>query len=87
MKATIRIGIAKAAALVLALCLSGCVTSSTLDHARAQSHTDSNGEMVVTREGNPGYYALLPLTVPADVLLSPAYLGEFLYVWFVESFL
>jgi hypothetical protein len=87
MKATIRIGIAEAVAVVLALCLSGCVTSSTLDHARDQSHTDSNGEPVVTRKGKPGYYALLPLTVPADVVLSPVYVGEFLYVWFVQSFL
>ena len=87
MKAIIRIGIAQAAAFLLALCLSGCVTSSTLDHARDQSHTDSSGETVVTREGKPCYYALLPLTVPADVVLSPVYLGEFLYVWFVQSFL
>ena len=88
MKATLWRRLAEVAALVLlAISLSGCVTGSTLDHAKDQSHTNDKGETVVTREGKPGYYGLLPLTVPADVALSPAYVVGFLVYWFMESFL
>ena len=88
MKATIQCRLAQAAVLVsFVMCLSGCVTASTLDHARNQSHTDREGETVVTREGKSGYYALLPLTVPADVALTPVYIVGFLVHWYMESFL
>ena len=32
-------------------------------------------------EPQPGYYALLPLTVPADIATSPVQLVLYLFVW------
>jgi hypothetical protein len=54
-------------------CLSGCATDKTLTAAKERTRTKDDGEVVVDREAQPGYYALLPFAVGADIVLSPAY--------------
>jgi len=49
----------------------GCMTSATLDSARGYAQTNEKGEIVAEAKSKPGYYALLPLTVPADIITSP----------------
>ena len=56
--------------LLFALLVStnGCMTYSTVKRARGEENP------VMGRpagEPQPGYYALLPLTVPADIVTSP----------------
>ncbi len=67
-----------AAALFL---LTGCVTGSTIEYARTYSHTTESAEVVIDQKGKPGLYALVPLTIPADVALLPVYIGWVCAVW------
>ena len=76
MKTSIQAKVARSAVLVMAVVsLSGCVTAETIGYARTYSHTDpESGEVVIDYQGKPGYYALLPLTIPADIVFDvPAY--------------
>jgi uncharacterized protein YceK len=69
--------------LTAVACLSGCVTGTTLEAARTYSHVNEKQEVVIDQKGKPGYYALVPLTVPADIVLAPVYLGW--WVWCVTT--
>jgi uncharacterized protein YceK len=54
---------------------SGCVTRNTIDAAQnPQYGANANGDWVETKSGNPGYYALVPLAVVADIVLIPGYI-------------
>lgn len=59
------------AGFLLAGCLSGCMTFEAVDNAQAQTHEDNKGHVIVDEKSHPAYYALLPLSVPADIALSP----------------
>ncbi len=53
---------------------SGCVTRNTIDAAQNPQYTKNDkGDVVETKSGNPGYYALVPLAVVADIVLIPGY--------------
>jgi hypothetical protein len=46
--------------------LNGCMTETVVDHAKGiDMHDQSVGKP------NAAYYALVPLTVPADIVTSP----------------
>ena len=61
--------------VLLLLCLlmtSSCMTAKVLDKAgyyNERATTEPNKEETVRR--SPGYYALLPLSIPADIATSP----------------
>ncbi len=63
--------------LLLALLLlgSGCFPLTQMVKERAEDDTRRNKKTQEWEEipGNPAYYALLPLTVPADMALTPVY--------------
>ena len=71
--------------LVLLLTLNGCMTNSAVDRAKGTSsrgYPSGTGETIHYQmhvQPHPAYYALLPLTIPADVATSPFQLGY--YVW------
>ncbi len=71
-----RVGTGLALSLLLGILASGCVTQSTLAHAKGEphAHIDDQGENMETTSPRPGYYALVPLAAVADVCLSPFYL-------------
>lgn len=55
----------------------GCMTGNAVAHAKGEERTWL-GTRVVTRDGrppdgkpHPGYYWLLPVTIPADVATAP----------------
>jgi hypothetical protein len=58
---------------------SGCI-SGTLVKQKAKDHTtwhwneQTSEHHAETVPGQPAYYALLPLTIPADIVASPFYL-------------
>ena len=58
---------------------SGCI-STRLVRDKAQTHVKYSVEQEDLQEvdGQPGYYALLPLTIVADVATSPFQLAYFL---------
>jgi hypothetical protein len=64
------------ALLVLTSC-NGCMTQSTIRLAERQVRTNEQDEKVETRPARPGYYALMPLAVAADIVLVPGYLFVF----------
>jgi hypothetical protein len=64
------------AAFVLVLS-DGCVTQNTILLAKPQTTMNEKHEEVETRPARPGYYALLPLAVAADIALIPGYLFAF----------
>ena len=59
------------ASLCLLLCGSGCMTMTTLEAAKPQTHKDEQGEVVVDKKTELGYYALIPLTVAGDMATLP----------------
>jgi|GEM_PF-6353942 len=54
--------------LALLVCSNGCMTYSSLQRAKGE-HNVVTGH--TPTEPQPGYYALLPLAVPADIATSP----------------
>jgi hypothetical protein len=81
MKANVHAKVARSAVLVMAIIsLSGCVTGETIGYARTCSHTTESGEVVIDYKGKPGLYALVPLTIPADIALLPVYVGGIIAV-------
>ena len=57
--------------LTLVLSTSGCITAETMDHAEGSKYTNDKGEVVVNKKSKPELYALLPVTVPADMVTLP----------------
>jgi hypothetical protein len=60
--------------LVLCLSLCGCVSMAVIDEAQGNDVVNKGGFTVQERNPKPGYYALLPLTIPLDVALLAAWL-------------
>jgi|SRR5690348_3383791 len=71
--------------LALLVSLNGCMTNTAIEHATGTASRDypsGSGEPIkydLHYEPHPGYYGLLPLTVPADVATSPFQLGYYLW--------
>ena len=63
--------------LALLLTSNGCMTYSTLKRATGAPN-DWTGKGPT--EPNPAYYALLPLTVPLDIITSPYQLLGYVYL-------
>lgn len=63
---------------ILLICLlitgSGCMTTHTIKNAKGRSHTNQNGEVVVDKKPEKGYYALVPFAVIGDTALLPVYI-------------
>jgi len=59
--------------LLLTVCLSqsGCMTMLTLDAAQGSPKKDSKGQMKPTKEPQPAYYSLLPITFAGDIATLP----------------
>ena len=72
--------------LALLVSLNGCMTNTAINHARGISSRDypsGSGESIhydIHFQPHPAYYALVPLTVPADIATSPFQLGY--YLWY-----
>ena len=66
--------------LLFALLISsnGCVTYSAIQRAKGEDNPVTGHH---ASEPQPGYYALLPLTIPADIVASPFYL--YCYIGFM----
>ena len=54
-------------------CLVGCVTGSTITRAEGYTYKNEKGEEVELKPA-PALYALVPLTVPADIVIYPFWL-------------
>jgi hypothetical protein len=54
----------------MSACLAGCVTGSTIGRAKGYTYNDEKGEEVELKPA-PALYALVPLTVPADIVIYP----------------
>jgi len=65
--------------LALLVSLNGCMTMIAADHAKAKSHEDDKGNVVVDKKSQPAYYVLMPLTVPADIVTFP-FQAVYLYI-------
>lgn len=76
--------------LALLVCSGGCMTQSTIQYAKGDSYdawiNNTYGfryqaQTLSDREEKPdaAYYALLPLSVPADVATSPVQLAALVY--------
>jgi hypothetical protein len=64
---------------------SGCITCAVRDKAAAQTHQEDCGKVIVDQKPRLAYYALLPLSFPADVATSPiqaVYFGVMLHAMF-----
>lgn len=60
--------------LLLSLSLSGCVSMAVIDEAQGNPVASSErGVRARERDPKPGYYALLPLTIPLDLALLAAW--------------
>ena len=57
----------------------GCLTCNVLHGAKEQSHRNSGAEVVVDQKAQPARYALLPLTIPVDIVTSP--IQAISYMW------
>jgi len=57
----------------MCLNLSGCVTYMTVQKARGEPEKNKEGKSEATEDPKPGYYFLVPLTVPLDAALLPFY--------------
>jgi hypothetical protein len=61
--------------VLLVISTNGCVTASAVQAAKGETLLgDPAGEP------NKGYYALLPLTIPVDIVTSPFQAIGFLYL-------
>jgi hypothetical protein len=75
--------------IALLLVSNGCVTQSTIKYA--EGHPDQatlcQQSPPEHPEPQPGYYALLPVAVPIDIVLSPAYVvaGIGAGIWFISG--
>ncbi len=58
----------------------GCITYNTVEHAQGTASgsfflptesVDADGQPFQTDKPHPSYYALLPLTIPADIVTLP----------------
>ena len=58
--------------LLVCLGLCGCVSMAVIDEAQGHNVVNKGGITVQERNSKPGYYALLPLTIPLDVALFAA---------------
>jgi hypothetical protein len=57
--------------LALSFLCNGCMTSSVMDQARPVQRWNSDAQKEETMPGQSSYYALLPLSIPADIVTSP----------------
>ena len=64
--------------LMLVLNSSGCMTYSSVQRAKGADNVVTGHHPT---EPQPGYYALLPVSVPADIATSPIQLVLYLFVW------
>jgi hypothetical protein len=62
----------------LLLSSSGCITYSAVQEAKGKENTITGNE---PKKAHPACYALLPLTVPADIATSPVQLAIYLF-WY-----
>lgn len=68
--------------LVTVMSTSGCITYSTVQRAKGQENIITGNQPA---EPRPGYYALVPLTVPLDVATSPAQLAAAGWLYLVVA--
>ncbi len=58
--------------LIAALSTStGCITATAVEKAEPKQRRNTETKEVETIPGHPCYYALLPLSIPADIATSP----------------
>jgi hypothetical protein len=61
------------------------MTTMTVVKAKGQPYKDAAGKTVSS--GEPGYYALLPLTIPADIATAPIQAIIWCYLkWSVDHY-
>jgi hypothetical protein len=54
------------------LLMTGCISATMVNHKAKPFHEwDKERNEMVDTPGQPAYYALLPVTVPLDIVLSP----------------
>ena len=47
------------------------MTMNTLETAKPRTHKDEKGDVVIDKKAEPGYYALIPLTIAGDTATLP----------------
>ena len=57
--------------LIFLLFGSGCMTAKVVEKAKPAEQWNSETKETETKPGQPGYYAILPLSIPADIATSP----------------
>jgi hypothetical protein len=68
--------------LALLFTSTGCITSTAIDKAKPEPRWNPETKKTEPLPEQPGYYALLPLTIPADVVTSPFQLiGYCFFAW------
>jgi hypothetical protein len=71
------VGISAANAVILAV-VTGCATNYVTDKAKPQTQYDEKQKKdVVLAKGQPAYYALLPVSIPVDIVTFPVQLVVF----------
>jgi hypothetical protein len=73
--------------VVAVLCqgLCGCLSMRTVESARRYEFVDENGEVMEVKKAKPGYYLLLPLTVPVDAVMTASVVGFFVILFGASS--
>jgi hypothetical protein len=61
---------------------SGCITASVREKAAPKEEWNPDTKKLETEPGHPSYYALLPLSIPADIAISPFQFVGFMYYAF-----
>jgi hypothetical protein len=57
--------------IALLITSNGCMTYTSVHRAEGTKYWSINGPEITPSKPEPGYYALLPLTVPADIVTCP----------------
>ena len=72
--------------ILFLLASSGCMTAKVVEKAKPEQRWNSETKERETQPGHPGYYALLPLSIPADIVTSPFQLiGIMVYAFTMQG--
>ena len=69
------------ALLGLLISSNGCMTYTSVHKAQGTPYYNFHGLWITASEPKPAYYAIVPITVPADIVTSP-----FQGIWYVIQY-
>ena len=73
--------------VVAVLCqgLCGCLSMRAVESAKSYRFVDEDGATIEVKNGKPGYYLLLPLTVPVDAAMTATVVGFVVIIYGASS--